>query len=295
MKLLLIGTAVIVALAVAGDRVQLVKSDVNPAVDPAGVEANDTHASASLLGQFRTSAATWLYLHADLYLHNGVEMRPLLKSEKDRGKQGDAAGDDKLGAGEGSNETTVIPGVEQDFRGWIGDMERATGAYKDMRAHKHNPPETAIPLFRLMTVIDPTFVPGWTLGAMIIARDVKTGPDRAIQFLLQGVKENPREFRLRYQVGFYLAAYDRKLEQALPWLESARQLSLNRTDFSDQEADDLTNNYRWQALCLRDLKRPSDEGAILAEGLRRFPKDPMLMRMQHKLAVSLPGPHGDPE
>ena len=283
MKVFLAALGVLACLGAAGDRVQLLKTAVNPPVDVAGVEANDTHASASMLGQFRTSAATWLYLHADLYLHNGVEMRPLLKSERSNGKSGSTAGDDDLGKGEGSGETTVIPSADHDFRGWIGDLERACGAYKDMKNHHHNPPETTIPLFRLMTVIDPTFVPGWTLGAMIIARDVKTGPDRAIQYLVRGVQENPREFRLRYQVGYYLAAYDHDLTQALPWLDAGRRLTLGRVDLSDDEADSLTNAYRWEALCFRDLKHAPEEREIVDEGLKRFPKDPLLLRLSRKL------------
>ena len=52
---------------------------------------------------------------------------------------------------------TAIPSPDRDFRGWMGDLERETGTYRDMHNHTHNEPEQAIPLFRLMTWIDPNF------------------------------------------------------------------------------------------------------------------------------------------
>jgi hypothetical protein len=276
----LLGAAAVIG--VAGDQARRLGPLVSPKVELAGVEAHETHASASLLGQFRTSAATWLYLHADLYLHNGVEMRPLTGVELRTGERGQTAGSSDLGAGEGSGETTVIPSADKDFRGWIGDLERACGAYKDMRGHRHNPPETAMPLFQLMTTIDPTFIPGWTMGAMIIARKPKTGAEAAIKFLKRGVAENPDEFRLRYETGFYLAAHDRELAEALPWLEAARRLGSGRKDLSLDESESLQDDYRWLALCYRNLGNHAQQWAIAKEGIARFPSDPVLLRLAQK-------------
>ncbi len=271
--------AAIVLVGVSGNQARQLADVVNPKVQLAGVEAHETHASASLLGQFRMSAATWLYLHADLYLHNGVEMRPQTSTEQHTGQQSAVAGTSDLGQGEGTGETTVIPAANQDFRGWIGDLERACGAYKDMRGHTHNPPETAIPLFRLMTTVDPSFIPGWTMGAMIVARNTTTGPQDAVKFLKRGVEENPTEFRLRYETGFYLAAYSRSLAQAVPWFEEARKLAYTRHDLSPDESDSLRDTYRWLALCLRDMGRKREQQLVAQEGIARFSDDPVLLRL----------------
>jgi hypothetical protein len=158
------------AAIAAGVAIQSVAPEVNPPNRPAGLNAHDEAAGASLLGQFRTSAAAWLYLRADLYLHNGVEMRPLTEAEIKSGRVGVGVHEDEQQLhGDEMNMVTVVPGREQDFRGIFGDIERATNAYKDMTAHKHNDPMDSLPLFRLMTYVDPQFIPGWTTGATIMA------------------------------------------------------------------------------------------------------------------------------
>src|SRR5688500_7510109 len=67
---------------------------LQPPEAPAGLDAHETNASASLLGQFRSSASAWLWLRTDLYLHNGVEMRPMTEWEKKSGVQNHGAAED---------------------------------------------------------------------------------------------------------------------------------------------------------------------------------------------------------
>ena len=161
---------------------------VNPPIPPAGLEAHETHASASLLGQFRTSASSMLWLRTDLYLHNGVEMRPLTDQEVSEGKKGVGGAKDGHEAIVNDDAiVTVVPSAQQDFRGVFGDVERAVNAYRDMRGHEHRDPVQALPLFRLMTWLDPQFVTAWVTGATIIARDRSSeGTTRALSFLAEG-------------------------------------------------------------------------------------------------------------
>src|SRR5262245_38227364 len=49
------------------------KSYTEAPVVPAGLDAHETNAAASVIGQFRTTTTGWLWLRTDLYLHNGVE------------------------------------------------------------------------------------------------------------------------------------------------------------------------------------------------------------------------------
>ena len=51
---------------------------------------------------------------------------------------------------------------------WNNYAPRIGFAYQAMANHKHNDPTAAMPMFRLMTWLDPTFVPGWTTGANIL-------------------------------------------------------------------------------------------------------------------------------
>ena len=80
--------AVIAAAVGAGAAATGFRDEVNPSIQGAGLEAGEQAAGASLLGQFRSSASSSLYQRTDLYLHGGVELRPMTEGEKQAGKVG---------------------------------------------------------------------------------------------------------------------------------------------------------------------------------------------------------------
>lgn len=268
---------------------------VNPSIRPVGLEAQDSHAAASLIGQFRTSASASMFLRADLYLHNGVEMRPLSDVERRAGRKGVGTSEkqeDHLH--DDSTIVTVVPTPEQDFRGVVGDVERAVSAYKDMRGHKHNSPETTLPLFRLMTLLDPQFVPGWTTGASILARDhSKAGSDRSMALLREGLANNPQSPEILGAIGkMYLTRYvtvdadgkiHRSLEKARPWyLKAVEVAERNKARLTDPEREAARENARFAAMLARDAHdRPTME-RVLAHGLGMFPDDPILVRLKER-------------
>ena len=265
---------------------------VNPSIRPVGLEAQDSHAAASLIGQFRTSASSSMFLRADLYLHNGVEMRPLSDSEKSAGRRGVGTSDkpeDRLH--DDSLIVTIVPDRSRDFRGVLGDVERATAAYRDMKGHKHNDPTTTLPLFRLMTLLDPQFVPGWTMGAAILARDrSKAGSDRSLTLLREGLESNPQSPEILGAIGkLYLTHYitidekhhiHRSLEQARPWYRRAVEVAdANRERLTEPELEAAKENARFAAMLERDAGDHAALARILGHGLRLFPDDPILVRM----------------
>lgn len=253
-----------------------------PATDTAGLQAHETHAAASLLGQFRTSMSSWLWLRTDLYLHNGVEMRQMTDMEKDSGvRSEDAADDGNKKLMDESTVLTIIPSKDRDFRGIFGDIERATNAYKDMHNHMHNDPTTALPLFRLMTWIDPTFIPGWVTGASVISRDhSKAGTLKAVEYLKQGLENNPRSISILMEIGELYITRMGNLKKAIGYLQQARQIGHHREWIMDNvEKDSLQQCYRWIALCYRDLGQNERMRAAAFEGLQLFKDDIMLMKL----------------
>lgn len=271
-------------LAVAsGFTVTDVRDQVQPKGRYSGLEAHETHASASLLGQFRTSISGWLWVRTDLYLHNGVVMRPLTEQEVAAGRSAHHAADQEESQAlkEGS-VVTVIPSADRDFRGVFGDIQRASSAYQDMTNHTHQSPKRALPLFRLMTWVDPNFVTGWTTGAAVLAmgKDTTSYP-KAIEFLQQGLTHNPESIAILNQLGFTYATRLRKPAPAIIHLEKAREIG-DRYDLKkipEEEAEALLSVYRWLGLIYResgDLKRMYE---VLREGLGKFPGDPVLARM----------------
>lgn len=248
---------------------------------PQGLDANDTHAAVSLLGQVRSNISSWLWLKADLYLHNGVEMRPLTDDEKRQGVQIEAAAKDGHEELYKEASVTVVPSKERDFRGWFGDVERETTAYKDMHEHKHNDPIAALPLFRLMTLLDPDFIPGWTTGATIIARDhSKQATFNALNFLSNGLRENPENVEILSEIGYLHLTRRKDLEEAAVYFDRARAAGRMRVrELDDDERDNLEETYRWLALCYRNLGRQDALRSVVAEGLAAFPDDTVLNHM----------------
>jgi len=243
----------------------------------------ETHASASLLGQFRTSISGWLWARTDLYLHNGVVMRPLTEAELQLGKKGQGAhAHDHDDIHEEMNVTTEIPNAEHDFRGIFGDIDRATKAYKDMTGHDHQNPKQALPLFRLMTWIDPYFIDGWTTGASVYAMGKnREGYEHAEKFLRQGLVHNPDSISILNQLGFtYLARlkdYPKAQFAFEQSIEKSRKLRVEMLTEGDQ--DSLEVSYRFLALVYRDTGQLEKMYSLLREGLKRYPHDTPMARM----------------
>jgi hypothetical protein len=273
-----IGFACVAAMATGWNSLGL-RDTINPPHPVAGLDANDTSASASLLGQFRTNTSSWLWLRTDLYLHNGVELRPLTDSERKAGQTGVGSADKDLSAA--LNEDSVvsaIPSPDKDFRGWVGDLERATSPYKDMHEHTHNDPEQSIPLFRLMTWIDPNFIEGWTVGATVIERErTDYGTNKALQFLNEGLANNPESISILDDIAFVYITRKKDKDAAITYLERARLSGLkHRKTLPDDELEDFTQVYRWLGLCYRDTNQPGKMNQVLAEGHALFPDDAVI-------------------
>ena len=278
------GAVLTVGLA-AGALAPDLGKETNPPTRVSNMEAHETHAGASLLGQFRTTAAAWLYLRGDNYLHNGVEMRALTDGERRKGELGVGGEEDNHHASDklhdDSSIKTVIPDADDDFRGFFGDIERASAAYRDMRGHQHNDPMTVMPLFRLTTWIDPSFITGWSLGAMVMARGTeKDAVDRAIAYLEEGLRANPDSIEITTQLGSMHVARKADIKKGLVWLERARELARRQgkqTTLSEAEA--VVEAYRWLALVYQHENRVKEQHEAAREGLARCPDDKVLLRM----------------
>lgn len=285
------GPGVLCAVGIAaGWQAIGLKDVVNPPTRVAGLEAHETHASASLLGQFRTSASSWLWLRTDLYLHNGVEMRPLSEAEQRAGRKGVGSSDKDLSkVMNDDNVVTSIPSPDRDFRGWFGDLERATAAYHGMEGHTHNDPKQALPLFRLMTWLDPNFIDGWTAGATVIARQRDDeGTRKALEFLGEGLRANPSSTAILNDTAFMYITRKKDLRTAIGYLETARKAGKkNFGQMVDEDKEELDQIYRWLALCERDLGEQQAMKEVLDEGASMFPDDAVLAELHNAPPVVL--------
>jgi tetratricopeptide (TPR) repeat protein len=209
-------------------------------------------------------------------------MRPLTEEEIRVGKKGVGGVDDgheKLH--DDSKIVTVVPSAKEDYRGWFGDLERAMTAYKDMTNHAHNDPEDALPLFRLMTWLDPQFVRGWTTGGIIKARDRSSkGTAEALAFLNEGLQANAESVDLMTTIAFLKITRNHDLKGAIPLLEQGRLSALKRLKtLPEDEMDALNQCYRWLGLAYRDQGEGHKARTIAIEGLQLFPDDGLLVRL----------------
>lgn len=282
-------TAYLGAFAAVGSTglgVQTTKDIVNPATQSNALDVHDSHASASLLGEFRSNLSSWLWLRADLYLHNGVEMRPLSELEIKAGKKGVGTSDNHdKGLHDDSKITTSVPSKQDDFRGIFGDIERATKAYKDMKGHSHNSPRDSLPLFRLMTMLDPQFIQGWTVGSAVICWGNPKGcVPKAEEYLLQGLEHNPRSVSIHNELGSVLLRKGKDIERCVdPFLKAIQIGSAEFDRLQEQDLEALESSYRWLALLDRATGNLSRSYQLANEGRKKFPDDVVLYRLAHPI------------
>ncbi len=278
LKTIWLPTIAILGIFGFGRLVDRVSPITNPPVRQSGLDAHDGSASASLLGQFRTNASAWLWVRTDLYLHNGVHMRPITDGERKQGVQIQAAAKDGKEQLHAENLVTLVPPPDRDFRGMLGDVDRAVNAWKDMSNHVHNDPKQTLPLFRLMTWMDPQFIEAWTTGATVFARDMSpAGTARAEGFLREGLKNNPDSVEILTEIAYLEITRKRSLTTAIPLLEEARKDGIaQRATLTDSQKDGLEETFRWLAMCYRNSDQPGQAVAVARDGLSLFSDDYVL-------------------
>ncbi|CAN5473867.1 hypothetical protein BH11ARM1_BH11ARM1_13300 [soil metagenome] len=276
----------VIAAIGTGSWLSSYRSILNPAVQAAGLEANEKSAGASLMGQFRTSAAASLFARADLYMHGGVELRPMTGGEEQRGAKGSNLKKGEAPVlGDESRLVTAVPGSADDYRGLFGDIERATSAYKEMHNHKHNDPESTFPLFRLMTWIDPQFIDGWTIGSMLLADKYSaTELKRAQDYLEEGLRANPDSIELLTQIGVLISSHKQDIPGGLSYFERAHKI-IEQGSYGQSQLDAVELTFRWLTISYARLNRTDDLRATVEEGIKQFPDDQVLLRYAIQLGM----------
>ena len=294
--LTILASAAVLTLAMAGMGTLALR--IEPQVNvTAGLSATaqekvDKSASASLFGQFRSSMADFLWLKVDKYAHSGVDLRGLTDEEKKNKAAGQVASQD--GGKEQGNrehrgdETTVVPSANNDWRGIYGSLEREVQPYQNMAHHTHRDPKEALPLFRLMTWSNPHFIPGYTVGAAMIARD-HAKVDDAVAFLKEGMTSNPDSIEIASDLGAMLTIRKHDYAQALPILKQSIDNGRKRdmTTLSDDEKEAYQAAYRWTVLNRREAKDPVAARAAAETGLKLFANDVVCRHYLESIGVKV--------
>ena len=222
------------------------------------LEARNKNAFALILGEIRATAADLMFIKTERYLHSGVAYKPHM----DLGHMGrtgelDAKEESHSHHPPGSQQhptvimetsspesshaghkhdgacthaggvPTLIRTASQDFRGFLGDLERATKPYLDPKHDHHvTTGDELLPWYRLMTLSDPHNLRGYMIGTMLLTYAKK--PDEALAFIQEGIDKNrgnPQAYRLYVslaQVHWKSGRLERSLAAAKTGFEMAK-------------------------------------------------------------------------
>ena len=226
--------------------------------------------TASLVGGFRTSTASFLYARAHEYMHGGIVFRAATPFEEMSGRRLASHGDE-LESHHGAAETSSVPEGEADPRGYWGKIERETQPFMDIRHHGHRDLREALPLFRMMTWSDPHFIEGYSMGTYLIfsAADNDNLP-RAMKFLEEGIENNPHSYILHKDRGQYQLYNFKNADEAKKSFLAAAQAieSAPKERLNDRKAEEA-----WTGLVQAFRKMGETESEIewARRGLKRFP------------------------
>jgi len=240
----------------------------------------DKKAMTSVFGEFRGSFALYLWAKTDEYTHGGVRLRPMTEREKRSGNVHAASSADGLHTH--TDETGVIPEPERDPRWLWGDIERQVKPYFDVRHHFHRPVREVLPLYRFMTWVDPTFVPGYLVGAQMILFDNKRNLPQALAFLEEGARNNPKSIAIFTELGRYHLVHTKRYELAERYLLQAVENGAEWMPSNPFERDGLLHAYRWLALLAYKRGELGKMRTWAWRGLQRFPDDGVLKMLSTK-------------
>ncbi|MEJ5384854.1 MAG: hypothetical protein WHS44_08250, partial [Fimbriimonadales bacterium] len=180
------------------------------------------------------------------------------------------------------DETGVIPEPERDPRWLWGNIERNIKPYFDVRHHFHRPVREVLPLYRFMTWVDPTFIPGYLVGAQMILFDNPKNLPQALAFLEEGARNNPKSIAIFTELGRYHLLYTRRYDRSEQYLLRAIENGAEWTPSNPFEREGLLHAYRWLALKAYKQGELGKMRTWAWRGLQRFPDDGALQMLMEK-------------
>jgi hypothetical protein len=285
-----------------------------------------------MLGEVRTALSDILMIKTERYMHNGIAYRPRKGSpdavvagasheagiagldapapaeahdddhgEHDEHEEQGHVHDDTCIHLDDAGAETVIPGEEDDFRGFIGRLHRAVSPYQDAAlAHHHTDATEILPWFRIMTLSDPHHVQGYATGSWWLRSH---DPEEAMAFANEGIANNPEAYAIFVVKGQILLsqargqcpdiyhpdpATRRILEEAAATYQEGARAALRawrragpdgREHWTKYQYDDALAAMRMAALMERHYGDPARATVLAREFLAEVGEDAPLARL----------------
>jgi tetratricopeptide (TPR) repeat protein len=133
-----------------------------------------------------------------------------------------------------------------------------------------------------MTWVDPTFVPGYLVGAQMILFDNRNNLPQALAFLEEGARQNPKSIALFTELGRYHLVYTQRYDLSEHYLQKALENGADWTPTNPFEREGLLYAYRWLALKAYKQGELGKMRTWAWRGLQRFPEDGVLKMLMEK-------------
>lgn len=268
----------------------------------------NTSAIGRLFGEFRTSMSDIMFLKTERYLHSGVGYQPHI-TEKDL-----TSDDDGTVTGKGIRTLIRVP--DEDWRGFIGDLEREIKPWQTPELHmKHQRGLELLPWFRLMTLVNPHRIRGYRIGAfLLMSSGEEDGFIKAREFIEEGIRFNPKNHELQFMM---LRTYQQELIQKratqegwkdkdeIPLLEKALEYAQRGIEFGaesrpeggwkgkgrpNEMEDSFAACLHYEIFLLRQLGRDAEALESALSSRERFGTDPVLEGEIKELREKLSAP-----
>lgn len=256
-------------------------------------ESVNSSAFAAILGEIRASAADFMWVKTEIYMHNGVAFKGHLnRDELTHTGEIDAhehhEGDDD----DCAHSKTVIPEPAGDYRGFVGTLQRQVQPWQDVKApHVHTSGDELLPWYRMLTYSNPHHWRGYMIGTWWLSKKPATRT-QAESFIDEGVRNNPNVFQLQLMRGRVLmqraawgeaiGAFRHAAELAEKIRPAAGESQSPAWTKSDEE--DYAAALRYIPLIQwRKLGDPAAARQSLAAALERIPGDKALQDLRAQL------------
>lgn len=191
-----------------------------------------------------------------------------------------------------SSSTPIIPTHDQDFRGFVGHLERKVKPWQDpSAAHMHTEGVELLPWYKLATVSDPHNVRNYMIGAWWLkSMKSDTQKEEALKFLDSGIDKNPDAYELYLMKGYITRETDYAAARQL--FEKSADLALKRrpkTGPAENSNWDITDEEQMLAamtmntLLTRDLQTTASAIQVTQHYLQALPGEPSLNRLLKSL------------
>jgi tetratricopeptide (TPR) repeat protein len=194
--------------------------------------------------------------------------------------------------GEDHEHLPLILTSKEDFRGIIGDVERAVRPYATTHVEQHTKAPESLPWLRLATWINPEHEKAWVAMSYwlkVARRDDATS--RAIALLEQAVRANPRrkgvvydKYGLRYALAHLYLYQANNPRKALTILEET--LAMGEADFERLDPiqqDWLAFNFRDAAQAYKLLGQLEKALETCIRGSKLLPEEGPLRHTRDRL------------